>query len=229
MEIMKQELDRIKSDLETMQKAMRLVPSMAREWVCWMKRDRWIGLLWCVPGMILIAGTLLPNEQKQKYLGLVTDQWIGILAAISLALFAVYGTWKQMGRDGRPEAVARETKRIYGCGPEGKRFGLVLVAQMVIFYFWGRQHHLSLEGFFTGTYVFLGSGCLIGAVVAKIWQGLAFAIPFLIYGFCRPLVGPFYSTSGRMLYGLTFIAVALLFSFIHAWQIRQVERRNESH
>ena len=31
--IMKQELDRIKGDVETMQKAMGLVPSMARDWV----------------------------------------------------------------------------------------------------------------------------------------------------------------------------------------------------
>ena len=52
---MKQELNRVKNDVETMQKAMGLAPSMGQDWIQWMKRDRWFSLWWCLPGFILIA------------------------------------------------------------------------------------------------------------------------------------------------------------------------------
>jgi hypothetical protein len=55
---MKPELERVKQDVETIQKAMGLTPAMGREWIQWMKRDNWLSLWWCLPGVILIASAL---------------------------------------------------------------------------------------------------------------------------------------------------------------------------
>jgi drug/metabolite transporter superfamily protein YnfA len=81
---MKPELDRVKNDVETMQKAMGLSPSMGREWIHWMKRDNWLNLLWCLPGTILIASAFLPSDNTAKYFGLVLAQWTGILVAAAM-------------------------------------------------------------------------------------------------------------------------------------------------
>ena len=78
---MKPELDRVKNDLDTMQKALGLAPSLGRDWIQWMKRDRWFGLWWCLPGIILIAAAVLPFDHAKRYLGLVIDQWAGLLVA----------------------------------------------------------------------------------------------------------------------------------------------------
>src|SRR5215472_13788306 len=105
---MKQELDRIKGDVETMQKAMGLVPSMAREWVHWLKRDRWFSLWWCLPGAIIIAAALLPLDHGARHYGLVPDQWAGILVAVTLLGLAIGHSRRIAGGDGRPVAMVRE-------------------------------------------------------------------------------------------------------------------------
>ena len=46
---MKQELERVKNDVETIQKALGLPASFPREWIQWMKRDQWFSLWWCCP------------------------------------------------------------------------------------------------------------------------------------------------------------------------------------
>lgn len=89
---MKPELDRVKNDLETMQKALGLVPSVGREWVHWMRRDQWFSLWWCLPGFILIAAALLPLDHAKRFWGLVPGQWTGLLvSAVMLGITMVHG------------------------------------------------------------------------------------------------------------------------------------------
>ena len=88
---MKQELARVKHDLETIQKAMGLAPSMGRDWIQWMKRDNWLNLWWCLPGVILIVSALLSIGNNERYLGLAWGQWTGLLvAAVMLGITVVY-------------------------------------------------------------------------------------------------------------------------------------------
>src|SRR5690349_18213205 len=109
---MKYELDRVKNDLNTIQKAMGIAPSLGREWLQWLERDKWFSLWWCVPGLIIIAATLAPVNHAQKVLGLVIDQWAAILIIISMLTIARAHTRRVVGKDGRPEHAIREAKRM---------------------------------------------------------------------------------------------------------------------
>lgn len=225
---MKQELDRIKSDVETMQKAMGLAPSMAREWVQWMKRDRWLGLWWCVPGFILIAAALVPQDRTQRYWGLVLDQWAGILvAAVMLGGTILLGRRVKV-KDGRPEGLVREMNRFYGMTAQGFWASMVLTAEAILYIVWCSHYRIGFEPFWSGLFLLMGFSCLLAAVASNVWQWLGWAIPFLGYGICVPLVHSHGKVNG-VLFGMMFIAVALSFSIIQVLQIRQVERQNESH
>jgi hypothetical protein len=225
---MKPELDRIKSDVETMQKALGLPPALGREWIHWMKRDRWFSLWWCLPGVILIAAALLPFNHASRYGGLVPDQWAGILVAITLLGVAIGHTRQVTGKDGRPEAMIREGKRMSGMSVQGLWFGVALVLQLALYFLWARHYHIAFEPFWAGLFIFMGSTCLVGALAAKAEILLGYAFPFLAYGLCLPLAQGHHKVNG-VLFGLMFIAVALSFSIIQVWQIRQVEQQNASH
>lgn len=225
---MKQELDRIRNDVETMQKAMGLAPAMGREWIQWMKRDRWFSLWWCLPGFILIAAALWPFDHVQKYLGLVPDQWAGLLVAASLLGVAIGHARQVSGKDGRPEGMIRESRRVNGMSAQGIWFGLALAGQVLLYFVWGSRYHINFEAFWAGLFIFMGSTCLVGALAARAWILLGYAIPFLAYGLCLPLAEGHHTAKG-ILFGMMFIAVALSFSFIQVCQIRLIERQYESH
>jgi hypothetical protein len=218
---MKQELERVKNDVETIQKALGLPPSFHREWIQWMKRDQWFSLWWCVPGIILIAAALLPFDHAKTYLGLVADQWAGILVAGSLLAVASGHSRQVSGKDGRPEGMVRESLRISGLTRQGFWFGVALAAQLAAYFIWSRQHHLPFNSFWTGLFILMGSTCLVVALSARAWILLGYAIPFLIYGLCLPLAGNHTAAKGSML-GMMFIGIAILFSAIQFWQIRKV-------
>ena len=129
---MKQEFDRVKNDVETIQKAMGLTPSIGLEWIQWMKRDRWFSLWWCVPGVIVIATALLSFDHAKRYFGLVADQWAGLLVAGTLLGLAIGHTRLVTGKDGRPEAMIRESKRVNGVSAQGFWFGLALIALSIL-------------------------------------------------------------------------------------------------
>jgi hypothetical protein len=74
---MKPEMERVKSDVETMQKAMGLAPAMGREWLRWVRRDNWLNLWWGLPGVILIASSFLPAGSTERFFGLALVQWTG--------------------------------------------------------------------------------------------------------------------------------------------------------
>ena len=225
---MKPELDRVKSDLETIQKAMGLAPSMGREWLEWMKHDKWFSLWWCLPGLILIVAALAPFDRAQRYWGLVTEQWAGIFVAVVMLGIAFAHGRKVAGKDGRSESTIREAKRINGMDNQGFKFGLALLVQLVVYFVWGKQYNIAAGPFWAGLFVVTGSTCLVVALSVRAWTLLGWAVPFLAYGLCLPMTGGAGKVNG-VLFGLMFIAVALSFSLIQVWQIRKLESEHAAH
>ena len=106
---MKPELDRVKNDLETMQKAIGLA-AMGRECIAWLKRDSWLNLWWCLPGAILIASALMPLDEGKRFWGLMAAQWVGIL--VVAVLIGMLVAWGRITRnEARPAGLLREYKR----------------------------------------------------------------------------------------------------------------------
>jgi hypothetical protein len=224
---MNQEIGRIKRDLETIQGAMGLSPSIGRDWVQWMKRDQWFSLWWCLPGLILICSALLPLQSGGKLLGLVSSQWTGVLVALILLGIAVAHSRKVSANDGRPAALIRECKRLNGMSREGMWFGSSLLVQVLLYFLWINYYHISFEAFWAGLFLLVGSTCLVAAVSTRAWTLLGWGVPFLAYGLSLLLAGARPKAQGVLL-GLMFIAVALSFSVIQVWQIRRIERSHES-
>jgi hypothetical protein len=218
----------VKTDVETIQKAMGIAPSIGMDWIQWMKRDRWFSLGWCVPGLIIIATALMSFDHAKRHFGLLADQWAGLLVAGTLLALAYGHTRQVSGQDGRPEAMIRESRRTFGITTQGFWFGLALLLQVLVYFVWGRMYHVAFEPFWAGLFVILGSSCLAAAISGKAWILLGYAFPFLAYGLCLPLANGNHQIKG-ILFGTMFIAVALSFSFIQVCQIRIIERQNESH
>jgi hypothetical protein len=225
---MKPELDRVKNDLETMQKALGLAPSMGREWIQWMKRDQWFSLWWCLPGLMLIAAALLPLDRAERYWGLVPGQWAGLLVAAVMLGIAIIHSRKVTANDGRPAGLIRESKRINGMSAQGLWFSLALALQLLVYAVWCKQYRITFEPAWAGLFILMGSSCLVGAVSARAWTLLGWSIPFLGYGLCLPLAAGHGKVNGILL-GMMFIAVALSFSVIAVLQIRILERQNVAH
>jgi len=224
---MKPEFDRVKNDLETMQKALGLAPSMGREWIQWMKRDQWFSLWWCLPGFILIAAALLPFNPAQRYGGLVLGQWTGFLVcAIMLGMTALQMR-KITAQDGRPEGLIRVLKRINGMDGHGLWFAAACLVQAFLYAFWSTEYRIGFEPFWAGFFIITGSTYLVAGVAAKVWSLLGFAIPFLGYGLCLPLAHGHGKVNGILL-GMMFIAIALSFSFIAVLKIRFMERQYDA-
>ncbi len=225
---MKPELDRVKNDLETIQKAMGIAPSLGREWLQWLKRDKWFSLWWCVPGLIIIAAALAPVDHAQKYLGLLSGQWAGILIALSMLAIAVAHGRKVTGRDGRSDSEIREAKRITGFDRQGFKFGLASFVQLAAYFFWGKQYHIAFGPFWAGLFIIMGSTYLVVALSARAWTLLGWALPFLAYGLCLSMTGDARQLNG-VLFGMMFILVALSFSLIQMLQIRKLESEHAAH
>jgi hypothetical protein len=156
---MRPELDRIKKDLETMAKSSRVSNSMGSDWLLWMKRDRWIGLWWCLPGLILIATALVPHDRAQRYFGLVIDQWAGLLVgAVLLGLMHIL-TRKVVANDGRPPALIREAKLLNGFSIQGFWFMLAIALQLSVYFVWGMQYGIPFKPFWSGLFILMGSSC----------------------------------------------------------------------
>jgi hypothetical protein len=208
---MKPELDRVKNDLETMQKAIGLTPSLGREWPRWLKRDRWLNFWWCLPGLMLVAGSLAPFDQTRKLFGLVAGQWIGL--AVAGVLIGMLFFWDKMLRSSaRPAEVTREYKRI---NVQALWFLVGFVAQIALYFAWGAQHGIQGKTFIAGLWIVCGSSMLLLATVTKGWVYLGWALPMLAYGLCHPVLGQ----QGLWL-GVVFIVAAFL-----SWAIQGVQSR----
>ena len=164
---MNEELARVKRDVETIQEVMGLAPSFRQDWIRWMKRDNWLNLWWCVPGLIILASALLPLNRHVTLFGLVADQWAGILVAAALLGIASLHSRQMKGKDGRPASMVRESRRTYGMTGQGLWFSLALVIQLLVFFLWSKQHQIQFEPLWTGFFLLSGSTCLVAALTAR--------------------------------------------------------------
>src|SRR5262245_6788770 len=130
---MSQEIERVKSDLATIQKALDLPSSSQLDWIQWMRHDQWINLWWCLPGIIILVSALLPLDHQRTFLRLVPDQWAGILVAASLLLIAGKHARQTKGGDGRPDSLIRESMRKYGFSGQGLAFSLAFAVEFLAF------------------------------------------------------------------------------------------------
>ena len=178
---MKPELDRLKNDLATMQKALGLAPAMGRDWLQWMKRDKWFSLWWCLPGLILIAFALLPLDHANRYLALSPDQWAGLSVALVMVAITIVHSRKLTARDGRPEGLIRESKRVNGMTGEGLWFCLALLVEVILYFFWGKAYRIAFRSFWAGLFILCGiivpGGCFGGASLDA--AGLGDSVPGL--------------------------------------------------
>jgi drug/metabolite transporter superfamily protein YnfA len=225
---MKQELDRVKNDVETMQKAMGLAPSVRREWIPWMKRDNWLNLWWCLPGIMLIASSYLPSGNAEKYFGLVLAQWSGILVAAAMLGLMIISIRKMTANDGRPQSLIREYKRYWGIDAHGRWVCLALSLEFLLYFLWARHFEIGLGAFWSGLCILVGSTYIVLAIISKLWLLLGVAVPFLVYGLFEALL-PGKGKIGGIPLGIMFIGIGLSSAIIQVWQIRQIERQNESH
>lgn len=224
---MSKEIDQIKNDLETIQKALGLLPAAGRDWIQWMQRDRWFSLWWCLPGLILTAAALLPTDPNVRHYGLVLGQWAGILTAASLLGIAIVHARRVSAKDGRPEALIREEMRGAGMTAQGYWFGVGLLLQVLLYFLWGWRYQIDFTPFWSGLFLLMGSTCLITALTARAWTLLGYALPFMAYGASVSLV-PGHNKVNGVLFGLMFVAIALCFTFIHAARIRQARAEHEA-
>jgi hypothetical protein len=225
---MRQELDRVKNDVETMQKAMGLAPSMGRDWIHWLKRDNWLNLWWCVPGMMLIGSSFLPSNHAARYFGLVLAQWTCILAAAAFLGGLIINIRKTTANDGRPQSLIREYKRYWGIDAQGRWVGLALILELLLYFAWATHFRINLGAFCPGLLIIAGSTYIVLAVISRLWLLLGYAIPFVVYGLFETMISDNGTISAISL-GLTFIGIGLSCAIIQAWQIRQIEHQNESH
>ena len=216
---MKPELDRLKNDLDTMQKAIGLTPSLGREWSRWLKRDSWLNAWWCLPGAMLIVASLAPLDETKKVFGLMASQWVGLAVAGTL-LGMLYFWGKMMRSDVRPPAVVREYKRI---NLQASWFLVGFVAQIAFYFIWGLQHGIDGKVVTAGLWIMCGSSMLLLATITKGWVYLGWAIPMLAFGFFHPWLE---GRSGGLWLGVVFVVAALLCWLIQFWQFRIVEKQH---
>jgi hypothetical protein len=224
---MNEELARVKRDLQTIQEVMGLPPSFRQDWVRWMKKDNWLNLWWCVPGLIILAAALLPLDKHVNFFGLIADQWAGILVAAALLGIASLHTRQMKAKDGRPASMIRESRRAWGLTGQGLWFSLSFIIQLLAFFIWSKQHHLQFEPFWTGFFLVSGFTCLVAALTARAPVLLGFALPFISYALALPLAAET-PRAKAVLLGTMFILIALLFSAIQLWEIRKIQYEHDA-
>ena len=215
---MKPELDRVKNDLETIQKAMGLAPSFGSDWIQWLKRDTWLYLWWALPGLILLASAWVPFDNTKRHFGLATAQWVGLLVAAVMVAILVAVHRKVAGTDGRPAGLVREYKRI-------NAQGWALLVPLGLYFVWGKQYAIGGQPFMAGLWLLSGSLAFLAAVSTKAWVFLGWAIPLGAFGLCQPLI---HNRNNGVWLGMMFIAIALFCSLIQAWQVRGMEKQHDS-
>jgi hypothetical protein len=220
---MKPELDRVKNDLETMQKAIGLTSPPGRDWIHWLNRDKWLNFWWAVPGLMLIAASLAPLDDTRKFLGLIASQWVGLaVAGVLLGMLFFWG--KMMRSDARPPAVVREYKRI---NSQASLFLVGFIAQIALYFAWGVQHSIAGGPFTAGLWIMCGSAMLLLATVTKGWVYLAWAFPMIAFGLCQPLLEG--RGQGGLWLGVVFIVAAFLSWSIQGVQSRMIEKQHGAH
>lgn len=220
---MKPEFERVKNDLETIQKAMGSEPSFGRDWAKWIRRDNWMNLWWLLPAAILLPTVFLRLESTERYFGLKLEQWMGVL--VTAVLIGIWVFWNRavMRRNGRPDGLVREYKRL---NTLSGRYLVSFFAQFVLYFAWASQQGLSGNNMMSGL-------CLMGAfslgtmaVLTRLWMYLGWAVPMAAYAFLLPHVSQQW---GGAAMGALLVVSALLSWLITSVQVRFLEKQNDAH
>lgn len=220
---MKPEIERVKNDLETIQKAMGTEPSFGKDWAKWLRRDNWLNLWWLLPATLLLASTFVPWGNGAKYWGLAPQQWAGVLVAAVLFGMLLFWNRAVMRRDGRPDGLVREYKKINALGAW---FLIPFLGQIAIYFLWASQHGLPGKTVMSGLWLVCASSLATLAVVTRLWLYLGWALPMVIYAFLLPRVSR--EWGGAALGGL-FVIAAFLSWLITAFQVRVWESKHVTH
>jgi len=225
---MNHDINRVKGDLETLQNAMGLGRAGSRDWAPWLKRDRWLNWWWAIPGLLLMASGVLLPAGTQRFLGLLPAQLTGIAVGISAISVVLFHIRKTTSNDGRPASLIREYKRFWGIDSHGAWVAMTLMLELFLYFFWAVHFHISTEAFIPGIFIIMGSSYLVVAVLGKLWLLLGCGIPLLGYGLYTAMLHG-QGDVRRIPLGLMFVGMAALCFLIQGWQIRQIERQDESH
>jgi hypothetical protein len=218
---MNTEIDRVKTDLETIQKAIGTAPSFGREWLQWLKRDNWSSLWWCLPGIIFITGALLPFNDTKKHFGLLLDQWVCLLAA-GVTLGILFGSQRRLfWNPARPTGLVRVQKKF---NARGYWLLLAIFVQFSLYFIWAKQSGITGQPAILGLYFLVtGSACMVMAVSWNAWALFGWAIALLICGVCQPAV---HDRMTEILLGILFLIGPLLSSVFQALQLRRIEAQH---
>jgi hypothetical protein len=218
---MNTEIDRVKTDLETIQKAIGTAPSFGREWLQWLKRDSWSSLWYCLPGLIFIVGTLLPFDEAKRSFGLLPAQWTALLATAVTFVILFRSQRRLFWNPARPAGLVRVQKKI---NARGYWLLLAIFAQFLFYFIWAKQSGITGQPAILGLYFLVtGSACMVMAISWNAWTLFGWAIAFLICGVCQPAM------HGRMtgiLLGMLFLIGPLLSSVFQALQLRKIENQH---
>jgi len=220
---MKPEIERVKSDLETMQKAMGTEPSFGRDWAKWLRQDNWLNLWWFLPAAILLATTFVRWGNSGRYWGLKPEQWTGASVAAVLVGMLVFWNRTVMRRNGRPDGLVREYKRINALSGW---FLLPFLAQIALYFLWATQHGLSAKTVMSGLWLVCASSLAMMAVLSRLWLYLGWALPMAAYAFLLPRIP--HEWGGAAL-GVLFVVAALLSWLITSLQVRVLEKKHDAH
>jgi hypothetical protein len=220
---MKPEIERVKNDLETIQKAMGTEPSFGSDWAKWIRRDNWLTLWWFLPGAILMSASFVRWDNSEKYWGLKPEQWIGALVCAVLVGMLVFWNRSVTRRNGRPDGLVREYKRINAASGW---FLLPFLTQIALYFAWATQHGLTGITVMSGLWLVLASSVATLAVASRLWLYLGWALPMAAYAFVLPHVSRQW---GGAALGALFVVSALLSWLITSVQVRFLEKQHDSH
>jgi hypothetical protein len=220
---MKPEIERVKSDLETMQKAMGTEPSFGRDWAKWIRRDNWLTLWWLLPAAILLATSFVHWEGSARYWGLKPEQWAGVLVAAVLVGMLVFWNRAVTRQNGRPDGLVREYKRLNSMSG----WSLIpFLVQIALYFAWASQHGLSGKATMSGLWLVCACSMATMGMLTRYWLYLGWALPMALYAFVLPYVS--HEWGGAAL-GALFVVSALLSWLITSVQVRFLEKQHDAH
>lgn len=220
---MKSEIERVKNDLETIHKAIGTEPRFGRDWAKWIRRDNWMTLWWFLPAVILLSASFVRFEDGAKYWGLKPQQWIGLLVCAVLIGMLVFWNRAVTRRNGRPDGLVREYKRINAVSGW---FLLPFFGQIALYLAWANQHGLSGMTVMSGLWLMLAFSMGMLAVLTRLWVYLGWALPMAAYAFLLPHVS---RQMGGAALGALFAMAALLSWLFTSFQVRKMEKQHDAH
>lgn len=220
---MKPEIERVKSDLETIQKAMGTEPAFGRDWAKWIRRDNWLSFWWLLPAAILLATSFVHWEGSVRYLGLKPEQWAGALVTAVLIGMLVFWNRAVTRRNGRPDGLVREYKRL---NTLSGWYLIPFLVQFALYFAWTSQHALSGMTVMSGLWLMSACSLATMAVLTRLWLYLGWAVPMAAYAFVLPSVS--HQWGGAVL-GALFVVSALLSWLITSVQVRFLEKQHDAH